>query len=165
MQKIRSRRFESLQLQTGIKSKSPSESSHLYLFQDQFDQLLNLASRKFDWLRFNIAFANCYCSDTSAAGKDIRLLVSLHDLKYTFSGSNESLLERCGSIYAGPKRCSTRCRYTPHDNKSQQLDRWSEPVSGQSVRRPHAGSGNCNDRTDHPSERHARLCRQGRAGQ
>jgi IS5 family transposase len=66
----------------------------------QFDQLLNLShplcllARKIDWQRFDVAFAGCYCPDIRAPGKDIRLLVGLHNHKHTFNESDESLLDR-----------------------------------------------------------------------
>ena len=53
-----------------------------------------MLARKIDWRRFDIAFADCYCHDTGAPGKDIRLLVGLHYLKHTFNESDDSLLER-----------------------------------------------------------------------
>ena len=83
-----------------MKPKPRPEASQLNLFQAQFDQLLNLEhplcvlARKIDWQRFDIAFADCYCPDIGAPGKDIRLLVGLHYLKHTFNESDESLLER-----------------------------------------------------------------------
>lgn len=83
-----------------MKPKDRPEASQLELFQAQFDQLLNLnhalcvLARKIDWQRFIVAFADCYCPDTGAPGKDIRLLVGLHYLKHTFNESDESLLDR-----------------------------------------------------------------------
>ena len=83
-----------------MKPKPRSETSQLDLFQARFDQLLNLShplcvlARKIDWQRFDVAFAGCYCPDTGAPGKDIRLLVGLHYLKHTFNESDESLLDR-----------------------------------------------------------------------
>lgn len=70
------------------------------MFRADFDQLLNLdhplcvLARKIDWSRFDVAFADCYSAEDGAPGKDIRLLVGLHYLKYTFNVSDESLLER-----------------------------------------------------------------------
>ena len=83
-----------------MKPKPRPEASQLNLLQAQCDQLLNLEhplcvlARKIDWPRFDIAFADCSCPDTGAPGKDIRLLVGLHDLKHTFNESDASLLER-----------------------------------------------------------------------
>jgi len=83
-----------------MKPKPRPEASQLDLFQAQFDQLLNLShplcvlARKIDWQRFDVAFAGCYCPDTGAPGKDVRLLVGLHYLKHTFNESDESLLDR-----------------------------------------------------------------------
>ena len=53
-----------------------------------------MLARRIDWQRFDSVFAECYCLDTGAPGKDIRLLVGLHYLKHTFNESDESLLER-----------------------------------------------------------------------
>ena len=50
-----------------------------------------MLARKIDWQRCDVA---CYCPDTGAPGKDIRLLVGLHYLKHTFNEADESLLER-----------------------------------------------------------------------
>ncbi len=83
-----------------MKPKPRPEARQLDLFQAQFDQLLNLdhplcvLARRIDWQRFDSVFAECYCLDTGAPGKDIRLLVGLHYLKHTFNESDESLLER-----------------------------------------------------------------------
>ena len=83
-----------------MKPQPRPEASQLNLFQAQCDHLLNLEhplcvlARKIDWPRFDIAFADCSCPDIGAPGKDIRLLVGLHDLKHTFNESAESLLER-----------------------------------------------------------------------
>ena len=79
-----------------MKPKPRSEASQLDLFQAQLDQLLNLdhplcvLAGKIDWNRFDVAFADCYCPETGAPGKDIRLLVGLHYLKHTFNESDES---------------------------------------------------------------------------
>lgn len=70
------------------------------LFRSHFDQLLNprhelvLLANQIDWLRFDAAFAECYCPDTGAPGKAIRLMVGLHYLKYTFNESDESVVAR-----------------------------------------------------------------------
>lgn len=83
-----------------MKPKPRSDSSQLDLFQAQFDQLLNLShplcilASKIDWNRFDVAFVDCYCPETGAPGKDIRLLVGLHYLKHAFNESDELLLDR-----------------------------------------------------------------------
>lgn len=93
-------RFETLQFETGMKPKPRPDASQLDLFQARFDQLLNLnhplcvLAGKIDWQRFDLSLAECYCPDTGAPGKDIRLLVGLHYLKHAFDESDESLLER-----------------------------------------------------------------------
>lgn len=92
--------IKTLQFEFGMKPKPRSDASQLDLFQAQFEQLLNLKhplcvlASKIDWKRFDVAFADCYCPDTGAPGKDIRLLVGLHYLKHTFNESDESLLDR-----------------------------------------------------------------------
>jgi hypothetical protein len=64
-----------------MKPRLRPENRQLDLFQAQFDQLLNLdhplcvLSRKIDWQRFDVAFADCYSAEDGAPGKDIRLLV------------------------------------------------------------------------------------------
>lgn len=57
------------------------------------DHPLCVRARKIDWIRFEVAFAECYPEEDGAPGKDIRLLVGLHYLKHTFNVSDESLLE------------------------------------------------------------------------
>ncbi len=47
-----------------------------------------------DWARFDAAFADCYCPDTGAPAKAIRLLVGLHYLKHAFNVPDESLVAR-----------------------------------------------------------------------
>ena len=64
-----------------MKPRLRPENRQLDLFHAQFDQLLNLdhplcvLSRKIDWQRFGVAFADCYSAEDGAPGKDIRLLV------------------------------------------------------------------------------------------
>lgn len=83
-----------------MKPRPRSEASQLNLFQAQFEQLLDmehplcLLAKKIDWQRFDTALADCYCPDTGAPAKAIRLLVGLHYLKHTFNESDESLVER-----------------------------------------------------------------------
>ena len=58
-----------------MKPRLRPESRQLDLFQAQFDQLLNLdhplcvLSRKIDWQRFDVAFADCYSAEDGAPGK------------------------------------------------------------------------------------------------
>ena len=100
MRGIRSRRLETLEFETGIESQPRPEASQLNLFQAQFDPLLNLEhplcvlARKIDWTRLRLASSTAIAPIPDASGKDIRLLVGLHDLKHTFNESDESLLER-----------------------------------------------------------------------
>ena len=89
MQGIRSRRFETLQFETGMKPKRRPESSQLNLFQAQFDQLLNLEhplcvlARKIDWQRFarspvrNLVVRSCLKQNRNPDG--IRLCQNLVD--------------------------------------------------------------------------------------
>ncbi len=70
------------------------------LFRSHFDQLLNprhelvILAQQIDWPRFDAVFEDCYCPDTGAPGKAIRLMVGLHYLKYTFNESDESVVAR-----------------------------------------------------------------------
>ncbi len=70
------------------------------LFQAHFDQLLDpshellVLANKIDWASLEVAFADCYSPDMGAPAKAIRLMVGLHYLKYTFSQSDETLVER-----------------------------------------------------------------------
>ena len=83
-----------------MKPRSRPESGQLDLFQARFEQLLNLdhplcvLAGQIDWARFDVAFAECYCPDTGAPAKAIRLLVGLHYLKHAFNLSDEALVER-----------------------------------------------------------------------
>jgi hypothetical protein len=92
--------LEVLQFESGMQTKPRSAANQLDLFQAQFDQLsklshpLWLVAAKIDWKQFDVAFADFYRPDTGAAGKDICLLVGLHDLEHTFGQSDESLLDR-----------------------------------------------------------------------
>ena len=70
------------------------------LFQAHFDQLLNpnheliLLANQIDWLGLDAAFVDCYQPDIGAPAKAIRLMVGLQYLKYTFSESDESVVDR-----------------------------------------------------------------------
>jgi IS5 family transposase len=83
-----------------MKPRSNSRQSQMDLFRSHFDQILNLyhplviLADKFDWERFDVAFADCYCPDFGAPGKSIRLMVGLHYLKHAFNESDESVVER-----------------------------------------------------------------------
>lgn len=78
----------------------PQPRDDFDLFQAHFDQILNPGhellklARKIDWSRFDAAFAGSYSEDMGAPAKATRLMVGLHYLKYTFSESDESLVER-----------------------------------------------------------------------
>ena len=83
-----------------MKPAPKPKSSQLDLFNARFEQLLNhqhplyILANKIDWQRFDLAFEDCYCPDTGAPAKAIRLLVGLHYLKHAFNESDESLLDR-----------------------------------------------------------------------
>ena len=83
-----------------MKPRLRPDAGQLDLFQAQFEQLLNLdhplcvLAGQIDWERFDATFADCYCPDTGAPAKAIRLLVGMHYLKHTFNVSDESLVGR-----------------------------------------------------------------------
>ena len=70
------------------------------LFQSHFEQLLNpkhelvVLAHKIDWSGLETAFVDCYSPDMGAPAKAVRLMVGLHYLKYTFSESDETLVDR-----------------------------------------------------------------------
>lgn len=78
----------------------PQPRDAFELFQAHFDQILNPQHEliqlacKIDWSRFDVAFADSYSEDMGAPAKAMRLMVGLHYLKYTFSQSDESLVDR-----------------------------------------------------------------------
>jgi len=83
-----------------MRPRSQADGGQLDLFRAHFDQILNpdhplvVLAGKIDWSRFDVAFADCYCPDTGAPAKAIRLLVGLHYLKHTFNESDESVVAR-----------------------------------------------------------------------
>jgi IS5 family transposase len=70
------------------------------LFNAQLSQILNLdhplvvLADKIDWLRFELALAECFPSDLGAPALSTRLIVGLLYLKHAFNESDESLVER-----------------------------------------------------------------------
>jgi len=70
------------------------------LFRARLDQIINphhplvKLAEQIDWDHFEAVFADCYCSDTGAPGKAIRLMVGLHYLKHAFDESDESVVAR-----------------------------------------------------------------------
>jgi IS5 family transposase len=82
-----------------MKPKSQSRDA-FELFQSHFDQLLNpqhelvVLAHKIDWPGLEAAFVDCYSPDMGAPAKSVRLMVGLHYLKYTFSESDETLVDR-----------------------------------------------------------------------
>ena len=82
-----------------MKPKTQSRDT-FELFQSHFDQLLNprhelvVLANKIDWSGLEAAFVDCYSPDMGAPAKAVRLMVGLHYLKYTFSESDESLVDR-----------------------------------------------------------------------
>jgi len=82
-----------------MKPKTQSRDA-FELFQAHFDQLLDpgheliVLAKQIDWTSLDVAFTNCYSPDMGAPAKATRLMVGLHYLKYTFSQSDESLVER-----------------------------------------------------------------------
>lgn len=58
------------------------------------DHPLYQLSQKIDWSVFEQEFGSLYVENVGRPGKAIRLLVGLHYLKYTYSESDESVVER-----------------------------------------------------------------------
>ena len=83
-----------------MRPDTQADGDQLLLFQAHFDQILNpnhplvVLAQKINWQRFDVAFADCYCSDMGAPAKAIRLMVGLHYLKHAFNESDESVVER-----------------------------------------------------------------------
>jgi len=78
----------------------PQPRDAFELFQAHFDQMLDSdhelvqLATQIDWPSLDIAFADCYRPDIGAPAKAIRLMVGLHYLKYAFSESDESVVDR-----------------------------------------------------------------------
>jgi IS5 family transposase len=72
----------------------------LDLFRSRLDQILNKKhplyrlSHRIDWSYFEEKFGATYVEGVGSPGKPIRLMVGLHYLKYTFSESDESVVEK-----------------------------------------------------------------------
>ncbi len=70
------------------------------LFRTRLEQIINREhplyqlSQKIDWSVFEQEFGSLYEENVGRPGKSIRLLVGLHYLKYTYSQSDESVVER-----------------------------------------------------------------------
>jgi len=70
------------------------------LFQARLEQIVSREhplyqlSKKIDWSVFEQEFGSLYVENVGRPGKSIRLLVGLHYLKYTYSESDESVVER-----------------------------------------------------------------------
>ena len=78
----------------------PQTRDAFELFQSHFDQMLDAEhaliqlAGKIGWAHLDAAFAECYRPDIGAPAKAIRLMVGLHDLKYAFDESDESVAAR-----------------------------------------------------------------------
>jgi IS5 family transposase len=83
-------------METKMRGKT-NNTSQINLFKSHFDQLLNqqhplvILADKINWNRFELSLADCYSIDNGRPAKDIRLMVGLLYLKYTFSISDENL--------------------------------------------------------------------------
>lgn len=70
------------------------------LFRSRLDQIIDhrhplyQLATQIEWSYFEEKFGETYVENVGSPGKPIRLLVGLHYLKYTFSESDESLIER-----------------------------------------------------------------------
>lgn len=76
------------------------QGRQMHLFQARLDQILNpehplfkLANR-IDWSVLEKEFGKLYVENVGRPGKPIRLVVGLHYLKYTYSESDETVVER-----------------------------------------------------------------------
>jgi len=89
-----------LAIPNGFMKPKTQDASAFELFQARFSQILNAEhplvqlADKIDWPRFDAEFADSYCPEFGAPGKAIRLMVGLQYLKYAFSESDESLVDR-----------------------------------------------------------------------
>lgn len=70
------------------------------LFRSRLDQIIDhrhplyQLANQIEWSYFEEKFGETYVENVGSPGKPIRLMVGLHYLKYTFSESDESLIER-----------------------------------------------------------------------
>jgi len=70
------------------------------LFRSNLNQLIDpdhpliILADWIDWSAFEKAFSDCFCEDTGAPAKAIRLMVGLHYLKHNFNESDESVVAR-----------------------------------------------------------------------
>ena len=71
-----------------------------HLFQARLEQIISpehplyKLANAIDWAVFEQEFGKRYVENTGRPGKSIRLLVGLHYLKYTYSESDETVVER-----------------------------------------------------------------------
>ena len=71
-----------------------------HLFQARLEQIISpehplyKLANTIDWTVFEQEFGKLYVENTGRPGKPIRLLVGLHYLKYSYSESDETVVER-----------------------------------------------------------------------
>ena len=76
------------------------QGKQIHLFQSRLEQILNTEhplyklANQIDWSVFEKEFGALYVENVGRPGKPIRLVVGLHYLKYTYSESDETVVER-----------------------------------------------------------------------
>jgi len=79
---------------------SKNQKENPDLFRSRLDQMINrkhplfVLAHQIDWSYFEKKFGPTYVDGVGSPGKPIRLMVGLHYLKYTFSESDEALVEK-----------------------------------------------------------------------
>ena len=79
---------------------SKNQKENPDLFRSRLDQMINrkhplfVLAHQIDWSYFEKKFGPTYVDGVGSPGKPIRLMVGLHYLKYTFSESDEALVDK-----------------------------------------------------------------------
>ena len=116
-----------------------SSSSQRELFGGELREILNLAhplcvlAEKFDWSQFEAVIDTCYAEDIGRPGVNTRLMVGLLYLKYAFSESDESVVERWVENPYWQFFCG--CQYLQHELPidPSSLSRWRSRVGAQKL--------------------------------
>ena len=116
-----------------------SSSSQRELFGGELREILNLAhplcvlAEKFDWTQFEAVIDACYVEDIGRPGVNTRLMVGLLYLKYAFSESDESVVQRWVENPYWQFFCG--CQYMQHELPidPSSLSRWRSRVGAQKL--------------------------------